>query len=341
MEMESGISLSSKKRNRIWAIGVIILVFAIPLLFPGQRYIMVLLTTISLNVIICSGLDVLYGYSGQISMGHAAFYAMGAYGSAILSKTGGLSPWLTIFIVSILTAAFAFLFALPITKLVFMFLSLVTIALGEVIYQSIVVIFPDYTGGTIGFSGIPRFQIGDFVIRERPHYLILVLAFTALAITMKQMLIKSRVGRALIAIRENTTAAGGMGINVRFYKSVAFAVSAFYTALAGALYAHFVGYISPETFNRAASAMFITMILFGGNGTLAGPILGATILNLFSEVIQAFGRYQMFFYGFLIVFVVMFAPQGLMGIISRIYSIFTAKVKSGKVREDADDSAGG
>jgi branched-chain amino acid transport system permease protein len=337
--MKSGISLSSKKRNLIWAIGVIVLVFAIPLLFPGQRYIMVLLTTISINIIICSGLDVLYGYSGQISMGHAAFYAMGAYGSAILSKTGGLSPWLTIFIVSILTAAFAFLFALPITKLVFMFLSLVTIALGEVVYQSIVVIFPDHTGGTIGFSGIPRFQIGDFVIRERPHYLILVLAFTVLAVTMKQMLIKSRVGRALIAIRENTTAAGGMGINVRFYKSVAFAVSAFYTALAGALYAHFVGYISPETFNRAASAMFITMILFGGNGTLAGPILGATILNLFSEVIQAFGRYQMFFYGFLIIFVVMFAPQGFMGIISRIYNIFTVKVKFGKARGDAGDSA--
>jgi branched-chain amino acid transport system permease protein len=338
--MKSGISLLSKKRNHVWAIGVILFVFAIPLLFSEQRYIMVLLTTISINIIICSGLDILYGYSGQISMGHAAFYAMGAYGSAILSKTVGISPWLTIFIVSVLTAVFAFLFALPVTKLVFMFLSLVTIALGEVVYQSIVVIFPDYTGGTIGFSGIPKFKIGDFVIRERPHYLMLVLVFTVLAIIMKQMLIKSRVGRALIAIRENTTAAGGMGINVKFYKSVAFAVSAFYTALAGALYAHFVGYISPETFNRAQSAMFITMILFGGNGTLAGPILGAAILNLFSELIQAFGRYQMFFYGFLIVFVVMFAPQGLMGIINYIYHFFTGKVKPAKAKGSADGSAG-
>jgi branched-chain amino acid transport system permease protein len=338
--MKSGISLLTKKRNHLWAIGAIVFVFAIPLLFPEQRYIMVLLTTISINIIICSGLDVLYGYSGQISMGHAAFYAMGAYGSAILSKTAGLSPWLTIFIVSILTAVFAFLFALPVTKLVFMFLSLVTIALGEVVYQSIVVIFPDHTGGTIGFSGIPKFKIGDFIIRDRPHYLILVLVFTVLSIIMKQMLIKSRVGRALIAIRENTTAAGGMGINVRFYKSVAFAVSAFYASFAGALYAHFVGYISPETFNRAASAMFITMILFGGNGTLAGPILGAAILNLFSEVIQAFGRYRMFFYGFLIVFVVMFAPQGLMGIINYIYHFFTGKIKPVKAKGRGDGSTG-
>jgi branched-chain amino acid transport system permease protein len=338
--MKSGIPLLQKKRNHLWAIGVIVFAFAIPLLFPEQRYIMVLLTTISINIIICSGFDVLYGYSGQISMGHAAFYAMGAYGSAILSKTAGLSPWLTVFIVSALTSAFAFLFALPITKLVFMFLSLVTIALGEVVYQSIVVIFPDYTGGTIGFSGIPKFQIGDFIIRDRPHYLILVLVFTVLAIIMKQMLIKSRVGRALIAIRENITAAGGMGINVRFYKSVAFAVSAFYTALAGALYAHFVGYISPETFNRAASATFITMILFGGNGTLAGPILGAAMLNLFSEIIQAFGRYRMFFYGFLIIVVVMFAPQGLMGIIYKMYNFLTKKIKPGKVKGGADGSAG-
>jgi branched-chain amino acid transport system permease protein len=131
-----------------------------------------------------------------------------------------------------------------------------------------------------------------------------------------------------------------MGINVRFYKSVAFAVSAFYTALAGALYAHFVGYISPETFNRAGSAMFITIILFGGNGTLAGPILGAVILNLFSEVIQAFGRYQMFFYGFLIVFVVMFVPQGLMGIISRIYNFFAGKANLKKAGGGTDGSAG-
>jgi branched-chain amino acid transport system permease protein len=336
--MKSVISLSPKRRSLIWSVVLIVLAFAIPILFPEQRYVMVLLTNICINVIICSGLDILYGYSGQISMGHAAFYAMGAYGSAILTKTAGISPWLTIFMVSICTAVFAFVFALPITKLVFMFLSLVTIALGEVVYQSIVVIFPDYTGGTIGFSGIPKFRIGEFVIQSRPHYLILVLVFTVLALILKQMLVKSRVGRALIAIRENTVAAGGMGINVRFYKSTAFAVSAFYTALAGALYAHFVGYISPETFNRSQSSMFITMILFGGNGTLAGPGLGALILGLFSEVIQAAGRYQMLIYGVLIMGVVMFAPQGLMGIIQHVYSFFTGKIK--KVKGGADAPRG-
>jgi branched-chain amino acid transport system permease protein len=111
---------------------------------------------------------------------------------------------------------------------------------------------------------------------------------------------------------------------------MAFAVSAAYTALAGALYAHFVGYISPETFNRAQSSMFITMILFGGNGTVAGPILGVIILNLFSQVIQAFGKYQMFFYGFLIVFVVIFAPQGLMGIVRNIQHLIAKKTKKVK-----------
>jgi len=337
--MKSNLLSSVSSRNRLWAIFLIMLVFAIPLMFGEQRYIMVLLTMMSINIIICSGLDILYGYSGQISMGHAAFYAMGAYGSAILTKTVGLSPWITVFIVSILTAGFAFLFALPVTKLVFMFLSLVTIALGEVVYQSIVVIFPAYTGGTIGFSSIPRFKIGEFVIRERAHYLILVMVFMVFCVIMKQMLVKSRVGRALIAIRENTVAAGGMGINVRFYKSVAFAVSAFYAAMAGALYAHFVGYISPETFNRATSAKFITMILFGGNGTLAGPILGVAVLSIFSELIQAFGKYQMFFYGFLIVAVVIFVPDGLNGIILRVYSFGKKKIgNKAKGKTDAPSS---
>ena len=301
-------------RNRLLVVISIAALFAVPVVLSNQRYLMVLLTMMALNVIIASGLDVLYGYSGQISLGHAAFYAMGAYGTAILSKTVGLSPWISIFVASVTTTAFAFLFALPITKLVFMFLSLVTIAFGEIVYQLIVNFFPNITGGTTGFAGIPRFSIFGFIIAERSHFLILVFIFMVAGIILKYILVTSRVGRAFVAIRENTVAAGGMGINVRKYKAIAFAVSAFYTSIAGALFAHFMGYISPETFTRQTSTMFLTMVLFGGSGTIAGPVLGAGILSLISELIQAFGRYQMLIYGIIIMMVVLFMPQGLVGI---------------------------
>lgn len=307
-------------RKRLIAVVIIAALFSVPLVLKDQKYLMVLLTTTALNVIIASGLDILFGFSGQISMGHAAFYAMGAYGTAILSKTVGWNPWVTIIVATVASTCIAFLFALPVTKLVHMFLSLVTIALGEIVYQIIVNFFPDVTGGTTGFSGISKFSLFGFVIKERSHFLLLVLVFMVLAIVFKQMLIKSRVGRAFVAIRENPVAAGGMGINVRLYKAIAFAVSAFYTALAGALFAHFMGYISPETFTRATSTSFLTMVLFGGSGTVAGPILGAGILSVFSEMIQAFGEYQMLIYGVLIILVVLFAPQGLMGIINNVWN---------------------
>ncbi len=312
-------------RSRIYAFAGICALFLIPFALSSEKYLMVLLTTTGLNIIIASGLDILFGYSGQISMGHAAFYAMGAYGSAILSKTVGWDPWITIFVASIATTLIAFIFALPITRLVFMFLSLVTIALGEITYQLVVNFFPDITGGTTGFSGVPHFTIFGFDIKERAHFLLLVFVFMAAGIILKQMLVKSRVGRAFVAIRENTVAAGGMGINVRLYKAIAFAVSAFYTAMAGALFAHFMGYISPETFTRQTSTMFITMVLFGGSGTVIGPILGASILSVFSELIQAFGEYQMLIYGLLIILVVLFVPQGLAGIIQKIRALFGGK----------------
>lgn len=316
--------------ERVWKkrpapILYIVALFSIPVVLSNEKYLMVLLTTTALNVMIASGLDILFGYSGQISLGHAAFYAMGAYGTAILSKTVGWNPWITIFAASIVTTMIAFLFALPITRLVFMFLSLVTIALGEIVYQIIVNFFPDVTGGTTGFSGIPKFSIFGFVIRERAHFLMVVLVFMVLGIIFKQALIKSRVGRAFVAIRENTVAAGGMGINVRLYKAIAFAVSAFYTAMAGALFAHFMGYISPETFSRQTSTTFITMVLFGGSGTVAGPILGASILSIVSELIQAFGQYQMIIYGALIIIIVLFAPQGLVGILTKSRESFHVK----------------
>jgi branched-chain amino acid transport system permease protein len=302
---------------------------------------MVLFTNIALNVIVVCGLDILFGYSGQMSMGHAAFYAMGAYGSAILTKNYGLSPWITIILVSILTAFIAFLIALPITKLVRMFLSVATIAIGEIAYQCIVVIFADITRSTNGFPGIPKFHFGEIVFRERYQVLIIIFIFMVLSIILKQMIVKSKIGRAFIAIRENTVAAGGMGINVQFYKAAAFGISAFFAALAGALFAHFQGYISPETFKRPTSSGFITMVLLGGSGTLAGPLLGAVILGLFGEILQSFGTYQMLIYGLIIMGIILFAPSGLVGIMRNIKNFVLQLVAKVNKKGAANGLTGG
>ena len=301
----------------IIALAIIIFLALVPMMGLGS-YNMLICCLICIYVISTSGLDILFGYSGQISMGHAAFYAIGAYGSAIFSKLCGLSPWLSMPLAAVIAAIIGFLFALPISKLKFMFLSLVTTGFGEVVYQIIVNFWPEVFGSTAGFKKIPKFEFFGLVIKDRSHYYLLVLAIALIMLLIKHMIIESKVGRAFIAVRESTEAAGAMGINTTYYKSLAFAISAFYVSIAGSLYAHMIGYISPETYVRATSVMFLTIVLLGGRGSFSGPIIGSVILIICTEMIQAFGRYQQLIYGLFIIIVVLFMPKGIAGAIGGI-----------------------
>ena len=135
-----------------------------------------------------------------------------------------------------------------------------------------------------------------------------------------------------MAIRENVVAADGMGINIKKYKIMAFAISAVYTGMAGALYAHIVSYISPESFQSSQSQLLMTMLLFGGMGNLAGPIIGAVIVTILNETLQGFSSYRMLIYGFIILASVLYMPKGLYGIVEKINGLFGRRVK-----EDADN----
>lgn len=316
------------KRSDLYVVLLVVVLAVLPQVI-NSTYIMLILSLGGIYVIAASGLDVMFGYCGQISLGHAAFYAIGAYGSGILSKLLGLNPWLTILLSAMIAAVIGFLFALPISKLQFMFLSLVTIGFGEIVYQIIVNFWPDITGSTSGFKGIPKLAVGSFIIKTRADYFYVVLMFVVILILVKNRIIDSKVGRAFISIRENAEAAGSMGINVKYYKAMAFAISAFYVAIAGALYGHMVGFISPETFKQAQSVMFLTMVLLGGRGTVLGPIMGAMILVVLTESVQSFGQYQRLIYGAFIVLVVLFMPKGLAGVIHSAKKLLQTSMKKG------------
>ncbi|HHT25077.1 MAG TPA: branched-chain amino acid ABC transporter permease, partial [Clostridiaceae bacterium] len=137
---------------------------------------------------------------------------------------------------------------------------------------------------------------------------------------LKQRIINSRVGRALIAIRDNQLAANGCGVNVQKYKIISFALSAFFTAYAGAMYAHLVTFISPESFQYAQSVLFLTMLVFGGNGNLWGPVWGAVVITLVQEGLQSLQDYQMLIYGLFLLIAVTFLPQGLYGLVRKLIS---------------------
>ena len=305
-------------RYKKWLISLaFLLVFVgLPAVVGNNAYLMLILSLSGIFVIASIGLDLLFGYSGQISIGQAAFYAVGAYTSAILTTKLGVSVWLGMLAGGVLATIFAALVALPICKLVHMFLALVTIGIGELTHQAIINL-PDLTGSFTGVRAIPMPRIGDYVFNASSYYYI-VLAVVVLSLLVKQRIVDSRIGRAFIAIRENTDAANAMGINVTYYKVVAFACSAAFTGIAGALYAHYIGFISPESFTLDQSVLFLTAVLCGGMGTLVGPIIGAVVITVINEAIQVLGSYQMLVYGIFIVVAVIYVPEGLVGVVKMV-----------------------
>jgi len=303
----------------------ILLALGMPLYVRGAEYPLMLACIIQLYVVAVSGLDILFGYCGQISLGHAAFYAIGAYGSAILHNNLGLPILFTMFVAATLAALVGAVLAIPASKLVFHFLSLATVAFGEIVYQFIV----HSPGGiTKDFNGIfsARLSIFGFEFSTYRLWYYFGLACVIVFLTAKYFLVHSKTGRAFTAIRENSHAANGMGINVRKYKVMAFATSAFYTAFAGAMYIHLVGYVHPDTFLRKQSVLFLTMLLFGGTGSLTGPILGVISVELLIESLRVLQDYQGFVYGILLLIVIVALPGGLFGGFKNVWNLLAGRL---------------
>ncbi len=294
----------------LWVLlAVILILFAI----SSRAYYLTLFVFCGIYVIAVSGLDILFGYSGQISLGHAAFFAMGSYVSAILAVSFGTPVFLCILIGSAASTLLGFVVAVPASRLINMFLSLLTVAFGQMAYtfakQAEAV-----TGGTGGIKRIPKPGLFGYEISSNMEFAVLILLICVVMLFVKHRIVNSSTGRALMSIRENVVAANGIGIHVSRYKITAFMISAFYTGLGGALYAHYVGYIGPETFTATQSQLFLTMLLFGGSGNLLGPVIGAVILSLINETLAGFSNYRNLIYGFVVLIAVLFMPRGLFGL---------------------------
>ena len=323
-----------KKNNKIVYILVGIVLLAFP--FAAEKvfnwnYGVLLANFMILYIIAVSGLDILFGYSGQISMGHAAFFCIGAYGSVLLHEFTGLPVLITILIGTVLATLIGSLLAYPASKLVFHFLSLATTAFGEVVYQ-LVAQSPGNITGTFTGKFTETISLFGFKLNTYTKYYFFSVVCMVIFLIIKTNLVRSRVGRAFIAIRENSHAANGMGINVRKYKVIAFATSAFYTAFAGGLYAHLVRFISPDTFTQKQSVMFLTMLLFGGSASVGGTVTGVFTVQFLNEILRSAERYQLLIYGVLLLVVILAFPGGLFGLVKQA-------IKKVKTRKEANANA--
>ena len=306
-------------------IGAAIVLFTIlyPIAAPGATYMHLVFCTFGIYIIVNCGLDILFGYSGQMSLGQAGFYAIGAYFSAILSKSG-VPVLISMLIGACMASLVGYILAIPCSKLVHHFLAVVTIGFGEIVRLIALNAPKELTGGPNGIGSIPQVNLFGFKITTNAQYLYFVLFLVLAVLLLKRNITNSRVGRAMLAIRCNPDASEAFGIKLSKYKTMAFAIAAFCAGLGGALYAHLVKYISPESFTADQSQMFLVMILVGGMGTLAGPVIGSLLIIIVQEVLQRFGTYQMLIYGLLIIFVLFFMPNGIAGSMkNRYYKLLT------------------
>ncbi len=256
-----------------WFAALIALLYLLPQ-FASNYYIYVA-NYIAINIIVAAGLNLLVGYTGQISLGHAGFFAIGAYGTVVLMTKAGFPFLLALPCSALVAAGFGFLLGLPALRLEGPYLAIATLGFGLTITKVIGRI--EIFGGREGLHA-PDIVIASFVIDTDTEFYYLLITLTILLLVLMRNLIKTRVGRAFIAIRDADIAAQTMGVNIVYYKTLAFAISAFYAGLAGGLYAFVLKFIEPEIFTLMMSILFLAMIVVGGLGSMMGSITGAALL---------------------------------------------------------------
>ncbi len=283
------------------------------LLFPlveDNPYTLGLTNLIAINAIIVLGLNLFIGFTGQISLGHAAFFGLGAYGSGIATVIFELPPWPAMILVAAIVAVIALLIGIPALRLSGHYLAMATLGLNFV-FHIMLIQWDEVTGGPSGFSGIPYLAIGSFEFDDevRLHYLIWGITMIFLLLCLN--LVRSGVGRGMAALAGDEIAAAALGVDTRTTKIKVFVLSAIMASLAGSLFAHTYSFVSPDSFDIFTATDFAIMVVIGGMGSIWGSLLGAGFMNMLPEWMDLFETYKDFVHGGILVLVLMFLPQGL------------------------------
>ncbi len=309
--------MKALKLNRMVLLLVSIGVYSLPFVIKNPYYLNVL-NIVALNALVVTGLTLLIGYTGQISLGHGAFYAMGAYISGLMAIHLGWSPWLTTLVAMVITAVVATLLGIPTLRLKGHYLVMATLGFNLIVFILLVQL-DNITGGPSGLPGIPPYTLTKTVLATDLQCYWLIWSVTLAGLFLSINLIHSRIGRALMAIRESEVAANCLGIETWKYKTKIFVLSAVMASLAGSLYAHYMTFISPKTFDIFYSIEVVAMVIIGGMGSLWGALLGAAFLTPLPHLLHFFDEYKDIIYGAIFMGVLIYSPDGLVGELTRLY----------------------
>ncbi|GAB6182541.1 branched-chain amino acid ABC transporter permease [Thermodesulfovibrio hydrogeniphilus] len=303
------------KRDYISLLIFALLILCFPV-FVQDNYILTVTIFAAINSLVALGLTILMGYAGQISLGQAGFYGIGAYISAILSLNFGLPVVFSMFLSVIVSALISILLAIPALRLKGHYLAVATLGFGEIIY----VILNEWgPGGPSGFGDIPQFSFLGYTMSTLTEYFYLSWFFVGLCMIFSMNLINSMAGKALKSIHDSETASVCIGINVSKLKIKVFVLSAIFASLAGCIYAHFVTFLSPSTFSLHYSILVLMMVIIGGMRSLWGAVVGALIITFLPEALRGFKEYDILVYGIVLTLSLLFLRNGIVPLIEDLF----------------------
>ncbi len=309
-----------KRKISAWIIASIILLL-LPL-FLG-KYTIFLLSMLAIYALVSLGLNLLMGYTGQIAAGHAGFLALGAYFTAIIGESLTWLPCPVILLLAgIFTGIIGFLLGIPILRLKGFYIAMATLAFGVVVSE-VILQWSSLTNGDNGLN-VPVATIAGFAFDSDYKLYYLIIPVTLLMTILAKNLVKGYIGRAFIALRESEIAAQTFGIDLARFKTIAFAISAFYTGVAGGLFAYLITFLSPDAFTIELSVDFIAMIVIGGMGSILGSIIGAVILTGMQQVLAGLLDLEILIFGLSLIVFMIFMPRGISGMIYNLKERFVS-----------------
>lgn len=301
----------------------------VPVLFP-KAFLVTLLIFVGIYIVVCTGLSLIFGFAGQLSLTQAAFYGIGAYASALITTRLAMPYWIGLSAAALLPGVVALVIGVPILRLRHFYLAMATLAFSEIM----VVMFIqeiEITGGPTGITHVPSPSLFGFTFDTPERYFYLVWVIALGVVLFSHNLIESRFGRALRAISDNELAAGAMGVNVTAMKSLMFVLSAVFAGVGGSLYAHFVSFVNPDPFAVSLSVLLVIMVAVGGVKSLWGAVLGAIFITVLPSFLGAYKQYSMLVYGLILVASLMFMPAGIAGMVGSI----VRRLRGGAAAESA------
>lgn len=304
------------RKNMLVITLLVIVSVLIPFIFQTDYYMFLLNTTI-INVLLVLSLNIAFGFAGILTFAQVGFWAIGAYCSAILAAKLGLSFWAALPLSIVFTTVVGYLLGKACLKLKGPYLAMVTIGFSEIVRQ-VAMNFEKLTGGAQGLSGIPSPVFLGFAFNTPLRYYFIDLAVLLVILLLVWRLYHSRLGRAMCAVRDDYIAAEAAGISVASIKVLAFSFSAGMAGLAGGMYSHMIGYISPDMFHFEVSIVLLAMLIVGGTGTVPGSVVGAVFLTILPEVLRFMKDYYMIFFGAIVLIILLFFPAGIVGYLNRL-----------------------